>query len=253
MTDPIATVERPASETGPLRTLHVTDPKPAPEWADTGDTTGEWTVRMRPRELRSPVDPVAAGGVRSLSTRALLANVVGTQALFAGLVLAAIWWAGVPADALGLAPLGGVAAAWLGGWLGLALWGTSEIGSWIARRFGVDPATGLRELLSPDTRGEWVGLLLVVLPIVAGFEELLFRGVLIGAMHAGFGVPPWLLVVGSSLAFAAGHSAQGRLGVVVTGALGLALGGAFAVTGSLLVVVLAHYVVNAAEFLVHET
>jgi len=94
----------------------------------------------------------------------------------------------------------------------------------------------------------WVVLLVVVLPLIAGFEELLFRAAMIGAFSAGFGVSPWLLAVLSSVAFAAGHGAQGRLGILATGVLGFALAAVFVVTESLLVVVVAHYVINAVEF-----
>ena len=47
-------------------------------------------------------------------------------------------------------------------------------------------------------------------------------------------------------------AAKGRLGVVVTGLLGFALAAAFVLTDSLLVVVVAHYVVNAVEFVAVE-
>jgi hypothetical protein len=40
--------------------------------------------------------------------------------------------------------------------------------------------------------------------------------------------------------------------MVVTGALGFALAAGFVLTGSLVVVVVAHYLVNALEFTVHE-
>jgi membrane protease YdiL (CAAX protease family) len=91
-----------------------------------------------------------------------------------------------------------------------------------------------------------------VLPLIALSEELLFRAALIGVPAAGFAVSPWLLAVGSSLLFALGHGAQGRVGIVVTGVLGFALAAGYILTGSLLVVVAAHYVVNAMEFLLHE-
>ncbi|MXR21450.1 CPBP family intramembrane glutamic endopeptidase, partial [Halobacterium bonnevillei] len=101
-----------------------------------------------------------------------------------------------------------------------------------------------------STRG-WLLLFGVSLPVVAGFEELLFRGFLVGAFATGFEVSPWLLAVASSVVFGAGHTAQGYVGVVVTTLLGFALAAAYVVTGSLLVVVVAHYVVNAAEFALH--
>ena len=71
-------------------------------------------------------------------------------------------------------------------------------------------------------------------------------------MSVGFGVSPWALAVLSSVAFALGHGAQGAAGVAVTGLLGFALAALFVLSGSLLAVVVAHYLVNALEFLVHE-
>jgi membrane protease YdiL (CAAX protease family) len=56
----------------------------------------------------------------------------------------------------------------------------------------------------------------------------------------------------AAAAFGLGHGAQGRVGIAVTGALGVALGALFVLTNSLLAVVVAHYVVNALELTVHE-
>jgi membrane protease YdiL (CAAX protease family) len=74
----------------------------------------------------------------------------------------------------------------------------------------------------------------------------------IGATTAGFGTSVWALAVVSSLAFALGHGAQGRAGILVTGSLGFVLAAAFILTESFLVVFVAHYLVNALEFVVHE-
>ena len=122
----------------------------------------------------------------------------------------------------------------------------------LADAAGLGRSEELREFLAPNSRPGWIVLLGGVLPIVAGFEELLFRGVLVGAFATGFGVSPWVLVLASSVLFGLGHGAQGRLGVLVTGSLGFVLGAAFVLTDSLLVVVVAHYLVNALEFVVHE-
>lgn len=81
---------------------------------------------------------------------------------------------------------------------------------------------------------------------------MLFRSALIGGFGAGFGVPVSVLVVASSAMFALGHGVQGRVDVVVTGLLGVALAGAFVATGSFVVVFVAHYLVNALEFVVCE-
>jgi membrane protease YdiL (CAAX protease family) len=192
-------------------------------------------------------------GETELSTRVLLLNVVASQLLFAGLLVGAVWWTGVPSSALGLTPVGGLSALAVGTALGLGLWLASETGSRIGRQFGLDPSETLRDALAPSNRNEWILLLGVVLPVVALFEEFLFRSVLIGAVGAGFDLPAWALVVGSSVVFALAHSAQGYGGIVVTGLLGAVLGTAFVATGSFLVVVLAHYLVNALEFVVHES
>lgn len=199
--------------------------------------------------------PVTTGSTTEpdLSTPVLLVNVAVSQGVFAVLVVVMAWYTEIPAWAFGLTAesltLGAVG-------MGVAVGGVFYLGNEAAaafgRRWGLSTPTELREALAPETATEWALLLGVVLPIIAGFEELLFRGALIGVVHAGFAVPVWLLAVGSSVAFALGHSAQGRLGVVVTGLLGLGLAAVFVYTGSLLVVIVAHYVVNALEFVVHE-
>jgi membrane protease YdiL (CAAX protease family) len=189
------------------------------------------------------------------TTLALLANVAVSHGLFAVLLLSGVWLAGVPPSALGVAatPLStGLVGVGVGVGLGVAISLANTMAAGLADVFDADPSRELRELLAPDSAGGWVALLGVVLPVIAGFEELLFRAALVGGFAAGFGVSPWLLAALSSVAFAAGHGAQGTLGVVVTGLLGLALAVAFVLTDSLLVVVVAHYVVNAAEFVVAE-
>jgi membrane protease YdiL (CAAX protease family) len=184
------------------------------------------------------------------STVALLANVSVSHAFFAALLLVGIRLADVPVRTLGVgAESTGPEAVGVGIAVGLAI---ALVNTLAGSLIGTDPSEHLRELLTPASISGWVLLLGIVLPIIAGFEELLFRGVLIGAFSVGFDLPPSLLAVGSSIAFAAGHGAQGRLGIAVTGLLGFVLAGVFVLTGSLLVVVVAHYVVNAAEFVVVE-
>jgi len=177
---------------------------------------------------------------------ALLANVGASHALFAVVLLLGIRLAGVPTGALGVGVgVTGGDAVGVGIAVGVAI---AAVNTLLSRVPDGDPSAALRELLTPDSPAGWVVLLGVVLPLVAGFEELLFRAVLIGAFSTGFGLSPWLLAVASSVAFAAGHGAQGRLGIVATGALGFVLAAVFVATGSLLVVVVAHYIVNAVEF-----
>jgi len=190
-----------------------------------------------------------------LSTTTLLANVALSHGLFGALLLGGIWLTDVPLPSLGVAddPLStGPLAVGVGLVVGVGLSLSNTVAAGLAEAFGADPGEELREMLAPDSAREWLLLLGVVLPVIAGFEELLFRGALVGGLAVGLDVSPWLLAGLSSAAFAAGHGAQGGLGVVVTGLLGFALAAVFVVTGSLLVVVVAHYVVNAAEFVVAE-
>ena len=199
------------------------------------------------------VEPPASSTAPALSTPALLANVAVSQGVFGVLVVVMAWYTEIPAWAFGLAPETLTpGAVGIGLAVGVGLYLGNEAAAALGRRRGLAVPTELRSALGPDTTAGWLLLLGVVLPIIAGFEELLFRGALIGVAAAGTGLPPWLLVVGSSVAFALGHGAQGRLGIVVTGLLGIGLGTVFVLTESLLVVVVAHYVVNALEFLVHE-
>ncbi|WP_435144377.1 CPBP family intramembrane glutamic endopeptidase [Halobaculum sp. P14] len=191
-------------------------------------------------------------GVGALSTAAVYANVVVSNGLFGSVVAAAAWWTAVPPSALGLSPVASPELLLVGVAVGAALAAGNEVAGRVATRFGVRPDESLRAAMTPERAVGWAALLLVVLPSVAVFEEFLFRAVLVGALSAGFGVPTWLLVAGSAAAFAAGHGAQGRAGIVVTGLLGVALGAAYVATGSLFAVAVAHYVVNAAEFVVHE-
>lgn len=190
-----------------------------------------------------------------LTSTALLLNVAVTQVVVAVLVIAAAWYFGIPAEAFGVttdALAAGLPGVVLGVALGVALWVANEFATTVADAVGASYDETVRKMLAPETTGGWAALFLIVLPIIAFAEELLFRAALIGVPAAGFDVSPWLLAVVSSLAFALGHGAQGRVGIVVTGLLGFVLAGAYILTTSLLVVFVAHYVINALEFFIHE-
>jgi membrane protease YdiL (CAAX protease family) len=208
-----------------------------------------------PVERAEPTRPLGppATAAAELPARALLVNVALSQGLFASFLLVGAWLTEVPPAALGLdgSAVGPSHLAVAVG-LGVVLYVANEVGSALGERTGLGGEEALREALAPETRAGWLFLLVVVLPIIAGFEELLFRGALVGALAVGFGVSPWALAALSSVAFALGHGAQGAGGVVVTGVLGFALAAAFVLTGSLVVVVVAHYLVNALAFVVHE-
>lgn len=191
----------------------------------------------------------------TLTPRMLLANVAFTQALVAAGLLAAAWYFAIPADAFGVTaePVStGVLGVAVGILFGVSLWIGNEGTTYLADVVGAAYDETVRTLLAPTTANGWLFLYLVVLPLISVSEELLFRAALIGVPAAGFGISPWPLALGSSVAFALGHGAQGRVGVVVTGLLGFLLAGGYIVTGSLLVVVVSHYVINAMEFTMHE-
>jgi len=202
----------------------------------------------RPDPAENGIDPA------SLSSGALLANVAVSQGLFALVLVGAAIYTAIPATALGIEFSGAFLETGLvlGIAAGTVIYVANELAAATATRLGFDHDETLRELLAPDSIGGWLALLLGVLPIIAVFEEFLFRAALIGVPAAGFGLSPWLLAVGSSIAFALGHGMQGSVGVVVTGLLGFVLAAIFIVTESLLVVVVAHYLINALEFVIHE-
>lgn len=207
---------------------------------------------------RSSAAVIGSEEAPHLGGRALRWNVVVSQGLVAVIVLAGAWFTDVPWEAFGWRglPAGPVTALGSSLLVGVALGAAIALGNVLLERVVDAPALReaevVRDLLAPTTPGGWVTLLLVVVPTIAVAEELLFRGALIGALAVGFEVSPWLLAMFSSLAFGAAHSAQGTVGVVVTTVFGFVLAAAFVLTGDLLVVVVAHGVVDAVEFVVHE-
>jgi len=212
-----------------------------------------------PRDPR-PTDPAIPRFERSdpraeLSSGLLLANVVLTQGAFGAVVVVGalvfaipLWAFGVPETALAR----GLPGLALGVGFGVALWLANEGAGAVADATGAGYDETVRELLAPDTPTGWALLLGVALPTVAVVEEVVFRGAAIGVVAAGFSLSPWLLAVVSAVVFGAAHGAQGRVGMAVTGGLGLVLAAGFVLTESLLVVVVAHYLVNALELVVHE-
>ncbi|MFB6087889.1 MAG: lysostaphin resistance A-like protein [Haloarculaceae archaeon] len=197
--------------------------------------------------------PGTEAALTDLTAASVFGNVLFSQGLAAGLLVLATWYADVPRGTLGagrgvLTP----AAVTLGIALGAALYVADEALARLADWLGVSYTEALRELLAPDRPAGWLIMLVGTLPVVAVSEELLFRAALIGGLAAGFPVPAWALALASSALFGLAHGAQGIAGVVVAGLVGLALAVAFLATDSLLVVAVAHYVVDALEFVVNE-
>jgi membrane protease YdiL (CAAX protease family) len=119
--------------------------------------------------------------------------------------------------------------------------------NWAIRRFGPEIYSPLVILsILPRSRDEWAPVLLALFPAVL-VEELLFRSLLLGGL--GLLLPVPVLLVGTGLLFGWMHSPQGRLGMVMTAAISLLLAGLFLWRGSLLLPLVAHYVVNLLQLL----
>lgn len=211
-------------------------------------------ARLTQQEIVPDPDGGARLGEHRISVRDLYTNVVLSQVIVVGLLIGLIWLASMPSTAFGIGDHGltGGLQIGLGIVLGVLLYLANEASVTLFDRLGVEYSEDLRSALAPEGPLGWGLLLVVVLPVIAAAEELVFRAAMIGGLAAGFDISPLLLVILSSIAFALGHGMQGTGGVLVTGGLGLVLGGAFVLSGSLLLVIVAHYVVNVLEFVVHE-
>lgn len=193
--------------------------------------------------LAGPQPPALESG------SSLLANLAITHLGIAVALGAIVWLTAVPLSVIGIVGVPDLLGALL---LGVGIYVVNEgLGMAVKSLDDVAPER-YREFLAPTGWREWAVLLGVVLPVLAFSEELLFRGALIGGVAVATGLSPWVLAGVSSAAFGLAHTAQGPLGIVVTGILGLLLAAVFVVTSDLLLVVVAHYLVNALEFVVHE-
>ncbi len=104
--------------------------------------------------------------------------------------------------------------------------------------------------LLPRTTGE--RRLFTVVGVTAGVcEEWLYRGFFLAVVAAvGGGLPSWALVAIAAVAFGAAHAYQGRAGIVLTGVLGGVMAALYLGTGSLLLPVLLHAVIDLRFLLV---
>jgi len=92
-------------------------------------------------------------------------------------------------------------------------------------------------VLLPHSRDEYRGF--AVVAVTAGIcEELLFRGYL--TWYFAHVMPWWAAMVAVAVAFGFGHAYQGARGVLTTALLGLFLGALYWLTGSLVVPMLVH-------------
>jgi CAAX protease family protein len=104
--------------------------------------------------------------------------------------------------------------------------------------------------LLPRTRGE--RRLFTVIGLTAGIcEEWLYRGFFLAVVSAVAGGPPTVALVGvAAVAFGLAHAYQGAGGVLLTGVLGGVLAALYLGTGSLLLPVLLHALIDLRFLLV---
>ncbi|QZA88748.1 CPBP family intramembrane metalloprotease [Salinarchaeum sp. IM2453] len=189
----------------------------------------------------------------SIPIGTLYLNILFTHGILALLILILVYFTGVPMSVFKISiSTPSISEVLLGIGVGAVLYIINEFLAVNLNQAGISHDETLRQSLTPNTVSGWLSLYVIILPLIAFSEELIFRAAMIGGFEAGTGISPWFLVAISSVAFALGHETQGSGGVIVTGLLGGILGVVFVVTDSFLIVFVAHYVINAAEFGVHE-
>lgn len=157
------------------------------------------------------------------------------------------------AGALGFA-LGLIVAVGLGVSVPLlAMWVKSRraggSGSDASKNFGDSVGEGLERFLAPVSaflpytkKERW---LFAGICVTAGVcEEILFRGFLLFYLQEVFGSAPWVAIVVSSAIFGLCHVYQGFTGVLTTGVLGAVLAGLYLSSGSLLLPIIIHTLID---------
>lgn len=171
------------------------------------------------------------------------------NALRVGLVVMCLglgWLSGLPPETLGWTSTSLLVDLLVGIGSGVMLSLVLTVSSMAAvRRWGrsvYSPVVVLNVL--PDSRRQWLGVLLALIP-VAALEELLFRSLLLGGLSPI--LPAWFLVPALALVFGLMHLPQGRLGVAGTGLAGLVFSLLFVWRTSVLVPLVAHYVADVLQ------
>lgn len=200
-----------------------------------------WTVWGIPEYAR--LKRALADGHRQALRREYVLTIAGTGvlALWAVLVTDGIWsWA---SDRVGLAegalPDRGLLSGFLAAvGIGLAL------PIVLARMGRGTPATaGDSAALLPLTASE--RRLYVAVALTAGFgEELVYRGFLVAFLAAATPLNGWVVLAVAAVVFGLAHAYQGIAGVLATTVLGGVLLLLFAVSGSLLVPVVVHALID---------
>ncbi len=194
----------------------------------------------RYRLLRSA--SAAAPGEASLRSEAYRSS-IRRQWLLAGLAVALLAVAGAPLAELGLQPRMRHLPELLPGLLVLVVLGTA-----LALALRASPAARRRILRPVDAllpRTPQERRLFAAVAVTAGVtEEVVFRGFLLVYLTEVAGVSLPTAMVVSSVLFGLAHSYQGALGVALTGLAGYWLAGLYVLTGSLLLPIVVHALVD---------
>lgn len=157
-----------------------------------------------------------------------------------------IWATGTPLETIGLIrirPLDLIAGVALGVGLWLSLVGLT----WILAARGIEfseSRNSVARLMDTEDKYHWNVVIGVVYPLVAFGEELLFRGAFIGGLHAAWGLPIWVLILVSGILYGLPQLPSDAFSFLRVSAIGWALAGGWVLVGSLVVPILAHYIVN---------
>lgn len=147
------------------------------------------------------------------------------------------WASGYDGAALGLVPLATASTVLLTGVLTIA--GVAVLFAF--KYTGIREPDIVRQLMPVTARDR---MLFVGVSITAGVcEEVVFRGFLIHALHAGTGSLPLALLL-SSGAFGVAHAYQQPIGALRAGLLGLILAIPLVLTGSLVPSIIAHALID---------
>jgi membrane protease YdiL (CAAX protease family) len=126
--------------------------------------------------------------------------------------------------------------------LSLALAGAGRVA---IRQWGAGVYSNkMLQCILPVNRGEWIRVLLALLP-AAALEELLFRSLPLGGL--GWLLGPWWLLWPLSLFFGLLHWPQGAWGVVGATLAAVALSLLFLASGSIWLPLAAHYFLNMTQ------
>lgn len=173
---------------------------------------------------------------------------------YAVVLTATVLLAGVEPAWVNVAAVDPVAAVGAGLAFGVVVYAVGELlGLVLFDAMGFEYDASERAAMTPDDAGHWVGFLAVTLPLGAYWEELVFRGVLVGVAAATLPVSTWVVAVASIAVFGWIHRYMGTGAVLLTAGMGAVLTAAFVLGASLPLLVVAHATANAVEFLVHET